>query len=591
MISPWTVGLCALGYMGFLFLVALWAEARTARGRSPVDNPWAYSLTLAIYCTSWTYYGSVGAAANSGYLFLTIYFGPTACIFLWWNLLRKMVRVKNRHHITSIADFISARYDRSQKVAAIATLIVVVGMTPYIALQLKSLFTAFKIIAGDQPFLSETQIALLVVAFLSLFTIIFGARRLDPTERHNGIVAAMTVECVVKLLAFLAAGIFVTYGLFDGFGDLFSRIPQTPLQLLPQTATQGPAYVIWGTYMVLSMSAILFLPRQFHVAVVENSNERHILTAMWVLPLYLLLISLFVLPIAIAGLALGLSPQEADTFVLRLPMEHGGPWLTIFVFLGGFSAATGMVVVCTMTISTMITNHWLVPLSDMVKPLRFVRHNLLRCRWAAIVAGLCAGYFFERTVGESYMLINIGILSFAAMLQFAPAAVGGLYWQGGNRLGALWGLWSGFLVWAYTLLVPTYVHSNGFFATEFLTRGPLGLAFLKPESLLGLTALDPLSHSVFWSLLVNTLMYIGVSLATKQRPEERRIAEEYVGILVEETSLRPSDATSFEVNLPEKIERVRQLLLQYLPPDQLRTHPERMPGAEPARPKRQTQRS
>jgi PAS domain S-box-containing protein len=566
MISPWILGFFALAYIGILFGVALWAEARAAKGRNVVNNPWVYSLTFAVYCTSWTYYGSVGAAANTGYLFLAIYFGPMACVFLWWNILRKMVRIKNRHHITSIADFISARYDRSQNVAAIATLIVVAGITPYIALQLKSLFTAFRILAGPGDPMRDNYIAFAVVVLLSMFTIIFGARRLDPTERHSGMVAALAVECIIKLVAFLVVGIFVTYGLFDGFGDVFDKISQTPLNNLQEEASKGSNYLIWTTYTFLAMSAILLLPRQFHVAVVENSSEKHLLTSMWLFPLYLFLINIFVLPIAVAGLSLGMGPEQADTYVLRIPLEHSSSWLPIFVFLGGFSAATGMVIVETMTIATMITNHWVVPLSNVVKPLNFLRRNLLKCRWVAIVGTLGLGYLFERTVGETYMLVNIGILSFAAVLQFAPAVVGGLYWRSGNRLGALLGLWGGFIMWVYTLLLPAFIRS-GWFSADLLVYGPLGIGWLKPEGLFGMTALDPLSHSVFWTLFVNGGLYVGVPLVTSQRSEERRIAEEFVGALVAGTTRPLSVPKTFAIDIPDKIERVRKLLLQYLPPE------------------------
>ena len=313
--------ICA--YMGLLFCVAHWAERRASEGRSAAKNPAVYSLSLAVYCTAWTYYGSVGKAATSGWMFLTMYLGPTLGIFLWWTVLRKLVRIKNRHHITSIADFISARYGKSEALAIIATVIAVIGITPYIALQLKAVTSTFCLITDYSQTAHSWAIghlAFIVMGLISLIAIMFGARRLDPTERHEGLVMALTAECVVKLVVFLAAGIFVTYVIYDGFADIFRRFSETPMfKQIAIGQTQSTSYLEWITYLVLAMSGVLFLPRQFHVAVVENSDEKHILKAMWLLPLYLFLINLFVMPIAMGGLLKGYAAEQADTFVLVFP--------------------------------------------------------------------------------------------------------------------------------------------------------------------------------------------------------------------------------------------------------------------------------
>ncbi|MBF0476880.1 MAG: diguanylate cyclase, partial [Deltaproteobacteria bacterium] len=332
-------------YMGLLFLTALITERRAQGGNNPSNHPVVYSLSLAVYCTSWTYYGSVGKAANSGMLFLAIYLGPTLVSIFWWTILRQMVRIKNTYRITSIADFISLRYDKSQAVAALATIIALVGLTPYIALQLKSVVSTFGILT-QQPgseVAVQNDVGILVVALMILFTVVFGARRIDPTERHQGLVMAVVLESVVKLVAFLAVGIFVTYYLYDGFGDIIQRFQISPWRKLMITGDgRDSSYLTWASYLVLSMSAIMFLPRQFHVAVVENFDERHIPTAMWLFPVYMIAINLFVVPMAMTGLLSGHPVDKADMFVLLLPMAAGQQWLSLMVFLGGFSVATAM---------------------------------------------------------------------------------------------------------------------------------------------------------------------------------------------------------------------------------------------------------
>jgi Na+/proline symporter/signal transduction histidine kinase/CheY-like chemotaxis protein len=572
-IPPWAVAAAILAYCTLLFLVAMKTESLARGGRNIADHPVVYSLTLAVYCTSWTYYGSVGKAATSGLLFLTVYLGPTATILVWWTVLRKLVRIKEAHHITSIADLVSARYDRSPAVAAVSTVVAVAGITPYLALQMKSLETTFRVVSGSPAGGGEGWwLGIAVVAMLSLFTVWFGARRLDPTERHDGMMMALATECVVKLFAFLAAGVFVTWYLHDGFGDVISRAQGAGFLSSPLPDTEGGAspFILWTTYMTLSGSAILFLPRQFHVSVVENHDERHILTAMWLFPLYMVLINLFVLPIAAAGLASGLPPSSGDTYVLTLPLAAGNRWLALLVFLGGFSAATGMAIVATMTVSTMVTNHAVVPLAEFIPSLAFLRRHLLTLRRAAIVAVLLCGFVFERMVGGSLMLVNMGILSFAAVIQFAPAVLGALFWPRANRTGALAGLSAGFALWCYTLLLPAFVR-GGYFSPEILSAGPFGIDALNPEHLFGLSVLDPLSHGVFWTLAANIGLYAAGSILFEQSHEERRIAEEFADILLppaEEAA--PRGGRKADIDFEGKREIVEAILREYFPPERAR---------------------
>jgi PAS domain S-box-containing protein len=575
MIDPAVVFAAFCLYVGILFSIALWAERRAERGKNIANNAVVYSLSLAVYCTAWTYYGSVGKAATSGMLFLPIYLGPTLCILAWWIVLRKLVRLKAAHRITSIADFISARYNKSQLLAAIVTIIAIVGILPYVSLQLKSNISTFLMItspsaddiaaAGSGGFWIRRYVGPVNVLLMIGFAIILGVRRLDPTERHEGMVAALAAECLVKLVAFLMAGIFVTYFVFNGFTDIFQRISGTKYQSLISTWRMGSSpYFTWTSYLLLSMSAILFLPRQFHVAVVENSDEKHIPTAMWLFPLYMLLINVFVLPIAMGGLIKGYPLEGADTYVLMLPLHHGKEWLSLLVFIGGVSAGAGMIMVASVTIATMITNHLLLPVVTWIKSLGFLKGHLLQCRWVAVAAFLITGYWLEEHIMKPYMLVSIGLISFAAVLQFAPVILGGLFWRKGNTVGAMLGLTSGFAVWCYTQLFPSCVR-NGWLSYDLLEKGPFGIKFLKPEALFGLSGLDSISHTVFWSMLFNVGFYVLGSLCFAQSPEEESIAEQFVTVLESEARRPRVRRGEAYIELSKKTRELEGLLCQYFP--------------------------
>lgn len=518
-------------YVGLLFYIAYTAEKGTALADKLERSPIVYALSLAVYCTSWTYYGSVGKASSSGFSFLAIYLGPTITISLWWIILKRMVLIKNRFRITSIADFISARYGKSQLVAGVVTLIALVGNMPYIALQLKAIKNSFEIIVS-KDLTSSTWIVEhfgpFIVIIMTFFTILFGARKLDPTERHRGMITVVAVESVIKLIAFLACGIYVTYYLSNGFSEIFtpSFLNHPEAANVLKLGDGDNAYVTWTTLILLSMSAIMFLPRQFHVAVVENSSPRNILTAMWLFPLYMLLINIFVIPIALYGISAGLPVQQADTYVLKIPVSQGHAWMALFVFIGGFSAAMSMIMISAMTMSTMTVNHILLPVLNSFPPLAFMRRHLLRWRWISIVGILALGDWFATKIGESYALVNMGLISFAAVIQFAPVSIAALFWPKGSKNGALAGLTAGFSIWAYTLLLPAFAKS-GWFDISLLDKGPWGVGFLRPEHLFGLNNLPALSHSVFWSLFFNIGLFVLVSSLFGQSEEESRIAQEF----------------------------------------------------------------
>ncbi|NDY56132.1 histidine kinase [Desulfovibrio sulfodismutans] len=511
------------GYVLLLFLLALWVENKSPRARALSRSPLVYSLSLGVYCTSWTFYGSVGMAVTSGVLIYTTYLGPTLAAFFWPVLLPRMIRLKNRLHSTSIADFISARYGKSPVVAALAAILALLGVAPYLALQLRSVISAFSIVAGPGLTMVGDLLGAAVVLCMILFTLLFGLRRLDPTERHPGMMAVVAAESAVKLMALTGVGLFVVFGVNDGFADLFARAGASGR--LPPTLPEGAeGYVRWTSFLILSASAALFLPRQFHVAVVENASAGHVRMVTWFFPLYLFCSTLFILPIAVQGLLSGLPREVADTYVLRLPMLHDRPWLTLLVFLGGFSAAAGMIMVSSVTLATMAVNHLLLPLADMASPLHFLRRRLLGVRRVAAAGIIILAGWYENRVGEALMLADMGIVSFAAVLQFAPALLLGLFWRNAGRMGAILGLGGGLLTWLYTMIVPALARS-GRLPGGLLEQGLFGIPGLRPEALFGLADMDRVTHAVFWSLAVNVGLFAAGSIFFRQNGQDRRAAD------------------------------------------------------------------
>ncbi|MFO7687074.1 MAG: sensor histidine kinase [Desulfobacterales bacterium] len=543
MLTTETILFFSFAYIGLLFAIAYIGDRHAQIGRSLVSNPYIYALSLAVYCTAWTFYGSVGRAATSGVGFLPTYIGPTLVATLGWFVLRKIIRISKVHRITSIADFIASRYGKSATLGSVVTIIAVLGIIPYISLQLKAISTSYLVIKdyplihiplhfAEVPVFRDT--AFYIALILAVFTILFGTRSLEATERHEGLVAAIAFESIVKLIAFLAVGIFVTYGLYDGFGDIFNRARAVPeLQRLFTFETGVGSYADWCIHIFLSMMAVMFLPRQFQIMVVENVNEDHLNKAIWLFPLYLLAINIFVLPIAFGGvLQFGAGNVDADTFVLTLPMAKHKEALALLVFIGGISAATGMVIVATIALSTMICNDLVMPVLLRLPSLRMAHrvdlsHILLSIRRGSNILVLMLGYAYFHFVGEFYALVSIGLISFAAVAQFAPAILGGIFWKRATKAGALSGLIAGFVLWTYTLVLPSLVQA-GFMEAEFVNRGPFGIGWLKPFALFGLKDLDHVAHAVFWSMLFNTGLFIGVSLYSRPSAIEHSQATLFV---------------------------------------------------------------
>jgi Na+/proline symporter/nitrogen-specific signal transduction histidine kinase len=549
LLQGWFVVTASFGYIGLLFAIAWFADRRAAEGRSIISNAWVYSLSLAVYATAWTFYGSVGRAATDGVGFLPIYIGPTLTMLLGWFVLRKMVRIVRLNRTTSLADFVASRYGKSTLIGGLVTVIAVIGILPYISLQLKAVSTSFQILlgypgiamppkAGSVDVMQDT--AFYVAMFMAMFAIAFGTRQLDAAERHEGMVAAIAFESIVKLVAFLAVGIYVTYFMYDGLGDLFARAavrPDLEVLMAPLGGAAG-SYANWVWLTVLSMFAIVFLPRQFQVAVIENTDERHLRRAAWLFPLYMLAINAFVLPIAFGGLLH--FPQgdvDADTFVLTLPMEQKAEGLALLVFIGGLSAATGMVIVETIALSTMVCNDLVMPLLLRIRAFRLTEQQdlsslVLDIRRTAIITILMGGYFYYLLAGEAYALVSIGLISFAAVAQFAPAVIGGLYWKAGTRTGALAGLLAGFSIWIYTLLIPAFAKS-GWLGVDLVERGPWGIELLRPTQLFGLAGLDQITHAMIWSMIANASAYVMGSLLRRQSAAEHAQATLFVDVYMQ----------------------------------------------------------
>ncbi|SDX49639.1 sensor histidine kinase [Roseicitreum antarcticum] len=521
-----------LGYVVALFLVAFAVERRAAQGRMGwLRSPLIYTLSLSVYCTAWTFYGAVGYAARSGPEFMTIYLGPTLIFVGWWWLLRKLVRIGKTQRVTSIADLISARYGKSNLLGVLVTLLSITAATPYIALQLQSISLSFGAFSASLQGLDvapdSTQVAFWVAVGLALFTILFGTRNLDANEQHHGVVTAIAVEAVVKLVALLAVGIFVVWVVADGPRDILTRIADSAR---PEWAIQPGR---WSGLIFLSAVAILCLPRMFQVMVVENSDEHHLAVASWAFPLYLFLMSLFVLPIAVVGLDLLPAGQNPDLFVLTLPLALGQDGLALLAFIGGFSAATSMVIVAAIALATMVSNHIVVPLwlaaNRGVGETSDMRGLVLNARRLSIVGVLGLGYVYYAATGGSEALAAIGLIAFVGVAQVLPALLGAMYWRGANRQGAALGLVTGFAIWVYALFLPSF-GPDVFMPAQVLQSGPFGIGWLRPQAMFGVTTLDPLLHALFWSLALNTGVFILASLIGFPSPLERVQGVQFVNV-------------------------------------------------------------
>ncbi|VAX05800.1 Sensor histidine kinase, partial [hydrothermal vent metagenome] len=518
MLQGWVVISTAVIYIGILFAVARFGDSQKRRDTGSRSRPYIYALSLAVYCTTWTIFGSVGFAAASGLNFIAIYLGPILIITVGYPLLQRVVLLSKSQRITSVADFVGARYGKSAVVGGVAAIIAVVGTVPYIALQLKAIsYSVSTLISHNVSELEASalqfeDLTLITALILAVFAILFGTRHADATEHQHGMMLAVAMESVVKLFAFLGVGIFVTYWIFDGFGDLLAQASQRGI--IEHYIDQGFDSTNFTILLILSTLVFLLLPRQFHVAVVENKSSHELAKARWLFPLYLVAINIFVIPIALAGLITFGSSVPPDNFVLALPMSQNSALGSIFAFLGGLSAGTAMVIVACIALAIMVSNHIVLPLllkqnanQGSAGP-RNMEQLILNIRRTTIFAVLIAAYFYYQAADNTAGLVSIGLVSFAAIAQLAPAFFGGLFWRGANARGALWGMVTGFSIWGFTLLLPTLLPSDN----PLLQNGLFGWSILRPEAMFHLN-LSPLGNGVFSSLLLNTIALVIGSLS------------------------------------------------------------------------------
>ncbi|WP_153445744.1 hybrid sensor histidine kinase/response regulator [Vibrio algicola] len=515
----WIVIPVSLAYLGVLFLIAWYGD----RQKNWLSNwrPWIYSLSIAVYCTSWTFYGTVGQASANMWSFLPIYLAPIVVFTLGWRILARLILITKREHITSIADFIAARYGKSQGLAITVTLIAVVGILPYIALQLRGITMGLDLVAPNLMDIlgyQDLQVSWFVVGVMAVFTILFGTRHIDNTEHHRGIMMAVAFESLVKLVAFLLVGVFVVVLIFNS--------PDISLPTLAKQYYQSPNIPTIAIHMLLTMAAIICLPRQFHTTIVENDQARDLHTARRVFPIYLFLMGLFVLPVAWAGQYF-LPGTSADAYVINLPLGVDVQSIALLAYLGGTSAASGMVIVSTIALTIMVSNDLVWPLLlrrmrlSNAKP-KQISGLLLNVRRGLIALLLLGAWGFYQVLDRVSSLSVIGLLSFAAIAQFAPAVLGGMYWRKGNRKGVYVGLLFGMLVWLATLMLQTNMLA-GSEKTNFL------LWLLSPPQWLQNLDLKASDWGMALSLIVNSVAYVLVSLLTRSSLSERLQAASFVG--------------------------------------------------------------
>jgi len=524
--------LVILVYLAVIFYVAFWAE-KNSKSRW-VNNPYVYTLSLAVYCTAWTYYGSVGLAATSGLKFLTIYLGPVIIIPIWIILMKKIIRISKGNKISSLADFISLRYGNDRFLGALVTVICVFAIVPYISLQLKAISETFNVITNHKivsnSILNDTTF---YIAFLlAIFAAFFGTQHTDASERHKGIITAVALESIIKLVFFLVIGIYVTFYLFDGPNDIYNQASVLPNFKEQQSIDGLKGGFNWFFLSLLSMIAIVLLPRQFQVTVVENEREKYLKKVTWLFPLYLLLFNIFVIFIAWGGnVVFNNQNVDADLFTLMLPLINGHEILALLVFLGGFSAAISMVVISSLALSTMLSNNLIIPYGFLQQFSKGESEEnteaIKNIRRIAIFSLIIVAYFFYRSFILDRSLVSIGLISFVLIAQLSPSFFGGLFWRRGSSNGAKYGIIVGFLITIYTLVIPFSIDSQ-LISSLFIREGIFGIGFLKPHELFGLQIFEPVPHAFFWSLFFNVFVYVFYSVSIIGNYRERNFAEMFV---------------------------------------------------------------
>jgi len=548
--------------MIILFVIAQWSQSNSIRAQKVRSSAHTYALSLAVFCTSWTFFGNIGLSTTQGIFPIAIHLGATMTFVFLTPLLKKMVLLKNEFHSTSIADFISVRYHRSQALAALISFLCLLGIVPYLTIQLKSVITSFQILVpsaeASNIFLANFDV--LIVLMMAFFTIVFGVRHLDPTEKHPGMMVALAFESLFKLCALLIAALWICYLLNPGVLSLFTL----PASIELQQNIQPLSAQNWLSFILLGALGIIVLPRQFHVGVVECSNTTFIDKAKWLFPLYLLIINIFTLPVALAGMLQETPLGSADLWLLTIPLSNNQVSISIFVFLGGFAAATGMIMISAMTLSTMLTNHIMMPIILHIPKLSRLKRYILQIRWFMVFVILFLSLFYYRVIGDSELIVKIGSISFVACAQFAPALIGGLIWHKGNLSGAITGLIAGAILWFYSSLLPSVIRSN-WLDWSILEQQSGFFYWFNPEHFFAIAEVSPLANSLVWSLLINTLLYVGVSLFSKMSDEEHKIAHQFVDTqnILHVSSLAQAEPDI--IDLAPKTKLIYELFQQYMP--------------------------
>ena len=536
--ASWVAILTSLIYVCVLFSIAHYGDTRGRFIMSSRMRPILYALTLGVYCTSWTFFGSVGVASTHGLDFLPIYLGPIIVVGLFFPFIMRMVRIAKIQNIASIADFVAARYGKSEKVAAFVAIICVIAVVPYTALQLKAIANSLTVIVSS--FQSDhtiglvspaTNVAVGVALALAVFAMAFGTRHIDATEHQDGLILAVAAESIIKLLAFISVGIFVVFGMFGGFGDLAEQALLHPF--INKMLAQKPDWSVWLTSAALSANAILLLPRMFYIIVVENRDEQDVKKAAWIFPLYLIAMNILVVPLAVAGL-LVFEPGtiDRDMTVLALPLHAGENVLALVGMIGGLSSATTMVVVSCVALSIMVSNDLIMPLILRGKSLQAegrlhdIGALILSVRRLSIICVMALAFLYFR-YSSTAALASIGLLSFAAIIQIAPAFFGGLIWRRATARGAMAGLIVGMSVWAYTIFIPS-LETDAHALVNLISNGPMNISWLRPTALFG-SDMPTLVHGTFWSLAFNIIAFIGFSLTRHTSPLERLQAITFIG--------------------------------------------------------------
>ncbi len=550
-------------YIIALFLLAQWGQSESKSAKKIRNSANTYALSLAVFCTSWTFFGNIAVSTKAGMFPVAIYLGTTLTFVFMTPLLKKMVLLKNEFHSTSIADFISVRYQRSQTLAALISILCMIGITPYLTIQLKSVIDSFLILTtnSQQALAFIDYLDIIIVLMMAFFTIIFGVRHIDPTERHPGMMVALAGESLLKLFAMLIGTLWICYMINPGILSIFEQVANDA-QFDPKVLTIPTQH--WFNFMLIGALGVITMPRQFHVGIVECSDVKFLDRARWLFPLYLLLINIFTFPVALAGLLTPGALESSRLLLITQPLENHAPFVALISFLGGFAAATGMIMISAMTLSTMLTNHILMPVIMRTPKLSALKRQILPLRWLMVLIVLFLSLFYYRVIGDSQFIVNIGSISFVATVQFAPLLIGGLIWRRANLAGALSGLTLGACFWFYCSLLPSVIRS-GWLDWSILSQDSGFFYWFNPEQLFAIQGITPLTNAFVWSLVANLLCYIGVSLFTKISDEEQKIAHQFVDIKNIYLNDNPTDETPANIELLDKKQLIKLVFLQYMP--------------------------